>query len=275
MLNYVGQTIISVSKGVGQWKNVIVNSSQNGKPPEPFTPQSETVPEKKMYVAVRVEPELIVERHHNFFKTISENKEVTKALVGLSNCLHSFKLELATFKTIWLKYSSLWTVDRDNYIIGMEEEQPSLREYEEVLKKYKTIKEELQEEYDSTRVGTLSISTIDFKASLNMEIHQWNNMIVLAIYTRFRKEMETIIATQLDFMKKLSRPIEGLEDIRIIMETQKAMREIEINIEMDIEVVEHAFTLIAKFGYQASKEDIELVKNMSSTWQELRKKAMK
>ena len=274
MLNFVGQTIISVNKGVGQWKNVVVNSSQKSQ--EPFTPQLETVPEKKkMYVAVKVEPELIVERHHNFFKTISENKEVTKAQLGLSNCLNSFKLELATFKSTWLKYSSLWTVDRDNYIIGMEEEQPSLREYEEVLQKYNNIKEELQKEYDSTRVGTLAISTIDFKASLNMEINQWNNMIVQAIYARFKKEMETIMATQLDFMKKLSRPIDGLEDIQVIMDTQKAMREIEINIEMDIEVVEHAFSLIAKFGYQASKEDVELVKSMSTTWQELRMKAMK
>ena len=59
------------------------------------------------------------------------------------------------------------------------------------------------------------------------------------------------------------------------MKERKNGRKEDINIEMDIEVVEHAFTLIAKFGYQASKEDIELVKNMSSTWQELRKKAMK
>ena len=273
MLNFVGQTIISVNKGIGQWKNVILNVPQikNAE----FTPQLEPVPEKKMYVAVRVEPELIIERHQNFFKAISENKEVAKALVLLSNCLHGFKLELSTFKSSWLKFSQLWTIDRDEYIIGMEEEKPNLREYEEVLQKYRNIETKLQEEPEFCRMGTLTISTVDFKASLNMEIKQWNNMIVQAIYNRFRKEMEIILATQLDFTKKLSRPIEGLEDIKIIMETQKAMREIEINFEMDIEVVENAFALIAKFGFQASKEDNEMVKNLSITWQELRLKAMK
>ena len=141
--------------------------------------------------------------------------------------------------------------------------------------KYKEIKVILNEEIDLHRFGTLSISTVEFKRELNEEIEQWNNMIVQAIYQRFRKQMEEILVTQQDFTKKLSRKIENLEDIRIIMETQKTMREIEIGFEMDIEMVENAFALITKFGFQATKEDNDMVKNLNLTWQELRIKAMK
>ena len=274
MLNFVGQTILSVNKGVGQWKNVIVKDSQSKK--TEFTPVLEPVPEKrKMYVAVKVEPDLIVEKHQSFFKTVTENKEVAKMVFGLSTCLHGFKLELSNFKSSWKKFSQLWTIDRKDFIAKMEEEAPSLREYEEVLQKYKEIKVILNQEIDLHRFGTLSISTVEFKRELNEEIEQWNNMIVQAIYQRFRKQMEEILVTQQDFTKKLSRKIENLEDIRIIMETQKTMREIEIGFEMDIEMVENAFALITKFGFQATKEDNDMVKNLNLTWQELRIKAMK
>ena len=114
-----------------------MDSKQNNE----YKPQLTTIPEKrKMYEPVKIEPDLITEKQHNFFKIVTDNKEVAKAIVTLSNCLHGFKLELGTFKNSWMKFSELWTIDRGNFIKEMEEKKPSLREYEEVLDKYKSIK---------------------------------------------------------------------------------------------------------------------------------------
>ena len=273
VLNVVGQTIISVNKGISQWNNVLLDNRRAG---TEFTPVLETVPEKKkLYVAVKVEPELIVERPNSFYKLVYENKEVNKAVISLSNCLHGFKLELGGFRDLWKKYSEIWTMDKNEFIQNMEEEEPTLRRYEDILQKYTTIAKNLKGEQDRHIFGSIAISTTDFKGELLCEIKQWNNLIVEAIYARFKREMENILTTQQDFSKKLERPIVTLEDIRIIMETQKKMREIEIDYELLIEVVENAFTLITKYGFQPSKEDIEMVKNLSVTWQELRVKAMK
>ena len=273
MLNTVGQTVLSVNKGVSQWKNV---KQQNSSKTSEFVPTLETVPEKrKLYIQNKVEKPLIKEQATNFYKIVSESKDVTKALGVLSTSMHGFKLELTSFKSIWQNYSELWTIDRDDYIETMEKEKPSLKDYEDKLQKYKKIESNLVKEKDMFRFGTILVSTVEFKETLRYELKHWKNMITKAIHARYKKEMDSIIATQLDLDKKLDRPILNLDDIRIIMETQKKMRDIEIDLDIEIEMVENAFTLISKFQFQLSKEDLERVENLNLTWQELRTKAMK
>ena len=73
----------------------------------------------------------------------------------------------------------------------------------------------------------------------------------------------------------LNPQILDLDDIRIIMETMKKMRDIEIDTDIKIEDVQLAFVLITKFQYQLTKEDLERVENLESAWIALQNKAMK
>ena len=75
---------------------------------------------KKLYNPIKTVPPLIVEKASNFFKQVNEAKEVGKAFVALSTCMHGLKLELGEFKKIWMKYSEIWTVDRMQFIEEME-----------------------------------------------------------------------------------------------------------------------------------------------------------
>jgi len=59
------------------------------------------------------------------------------------------------------------------------------------------------------------------------------------------------------------------------MATMKKMREIEIDTDMKIEDVQLAFVLITQFEYQLTKEDIERVQNLESTWLALMTKSQK
>ena len=77
---------------------------------------------KKLYNPIKTVPPLIVEKASNFFKQVNEAKEVGKAFVALSTCMHGLKLELGEFKKIWMKYSEIWTVDRMQFIEEMEVE---------------------------------------------------------------------------------------------------------------------------------------------------------
>ena len=59
------------------------------------------------------------------------------------------------------------------------------------------------------------------------------------------------------------------------MATMKKMREIEIDTDMKIEDVQLAFVLITQFEYQLTKEDIDRVQNLESTWLALMTKSQK
>ena len=77
------------------------------------------------------------------------------------------------------------------------------------------------------------------------------------------------------WIKVRNPQILDLDDIRIIMETMKKMRDIEIDTDIKIEDVQLAFVLITKFQYQLTKEDLERVENLESAWIALQNKAMK
>jgi hypothetical protein len=78
-----------------------------------FVPNCDSVKEKKLYSAVKAEKPLIEEQQANFFKAVSESKEVTKGFGMLANCMSGMKLELSQFQNIWERYSEIWTVDRE------------------------------------------------------------------------------------------------------------------------------------------------------------------
>ena len=48
----------------------------------------------------------------------------------------------------------------------------------------------------------------------------------------------------MDFDRKLDRPINDLDDIRIIMETQKKIRDQEIDMDMKIDLVWHDISIL-------------------------------
>ena len=162
MLNNAGKIIVSVTRGVGQWRQI---KKKTGKVPG-FVPNCDSAKEKALYNPMKVEKPLIEEQQSNFHKAVSESKEVTKAYSMLSSCLTGLKLELSHFQSIWKKYSDLWNIEREEYIAEMGKTKPRLKNYEEELHKHKMTKSQLSTEKDEFRFGTILISTRDFKKTL-------------------------------------------------------------------------------------------------------------
>ena len=107
-----------------------------------------------------------------------------------------------------------------------------------------------------------------------MEVKQWISVYGKAMQVKYKREMDFIVAQVLDFDRKLDRPINDLDDIRIIMETQKKIRDQEIDMDMKIDLVEEAFALLSKYEIQLTKEEVEKVESLEYNWLQLQGKAM-
>ena len=270
MLSTSGKIIISITKGVGQWRQI---KNKVGKVPG-FVPNCESAKEKKLYNPTKVEKPLIDEQQSNFYKVVAESKEATKSYSMLATSLSGLKLELSDFQKIWENYSEIWSKDRDFFKEELLVKKPKLKDFEDELHKFKMIRSQLSTEKEEFFFGRILISTKEFKKMLDDEIHQWINMLTTTMQSKYKREMEYIFNQISDFDKRLDRPITDLDDIRIIMETQKKMREMEIDMDIKIETVELAFQMILKYDLQITKEEREKVDNLSHIWLELQAKAM-
>ena len=55
----------------------------------------------RLYSSRKEEKPVIVEKPSNFYKTVSESKEVTKMYSMLSGCMQGIKMEFTDFIKIW------------------------------------------------------------------------------------------------------------------------------------------------------------------------------
>ena len=118
VLVQAGKIILSVSKGVATWKKSIKNakiknaSGKNGNSKDTskgdtMQPGSESSKELKLYSAKKEEKPVITEKPANFFKSVSESKEVSKMYSMLSGCMQGVKMEFTIFSRIWDPYRYL------------------------------------------------------------------------------------------------------------------------------------------------------------------------
>ena len=270
VLNEAGKIIISVAKGVGQWKQI---KRKEGNIPG-FIPNCESTKEKKLYNPVKVEIPLIDPKQSNFFKAVSESKEVTKSFSLLSSSLSTFRLNLFEFKVIWEKYAEVWTVDKQTFAKDIIYNKPKLKEFEDYLHKYKMIKSQLSSEKEEFFFGRFLVSSKKLKKMLETEANQWINLLIRSMLEIYHNEMRHIINQIVEMDSRLDRPISNLDDIRIIMETQKKLRDIEIDTEMKIESVQIAFRLASEYKWPLTKDEEKRVNDLSKMWNDLITKSM-
>ena len=266
MLSVAGKIIITVTKGVRMW----------GKAPKNTyglkTNEDKAI--EKLYNPIKIEKPLIEELTPSFYKCVSESKEVTKAFSILTTTFSNQKIELASFKATWDKYSELWTKDRQETIEEFMKMKPKLSDFENTLYHYKLIRSQLDGEKEEVKIGRVLVSCSEFKRILEDEIQQWINMFANALYTQYVNETQFLISQIEDMDRKLDRPIKDLDDIRIIMETQKKIRDIDIDMDIKIKVVESAFALIEKYNLPVTLEHKQETETLFLMWMALQTKSM-
>ncbi len=144
--------IVSVSKGVAQWRKgpngrriskksgdvcidgwVPANCDLSGK-------------ELKLYTSKRDEKPVVIEKAANFFKIVSESKEVSKMFAMISSCMQGIKLEFNQFNRVWERYKHVWEVDREDTITTFVKRKPVLKDFEDELQKYNMARSQLTTE---------------------------------------------------------------------------------------------------------------------------------
>ncbi|CAB4063578.1 DNAH [Lepeophtheirus salmonis] len=276
VLIQAGKIIMSVSKGVGTWKKATRGKEVGGgkQNVNVATINIDSAKEIRLYSAVKEEKPVIIEKPSNFYKIVSESKEVTKVNTMLANCMQGIKLEFSGFVKVWESYKHIWEIDREDIITAFIKGKPILKHFEAELHKYSMAKSQLTSEASTYQFGSILIDCACLKETIDMEIKQWISVYGKAMRNKYRREMDFIVAQVMDLDRKLDRPINDLDDIRIIMETQKKIRDQEIDTDMKIDVVEDAFALLARYEIQLTKEEIERVESLQYNWLQLQGKAM-
>lgn len=169
-LNNVVQQVLAVHKSVYQWRQGPRHAPQAQTGPaavsNDLTAQSGVLAAKSGVLAsvscnlgsgpVAATP------LKNFFKSVSENKEVSKLVSMLSSMVSSAKALVTQSLDHFKEYEELWTIEKEEHVKQFMESNPDLSDIEGKMKAYVKIEEAVVEENEQLDVGSLALLTGEY-----------------------------------------------------------------------------------------------------------------
>ncbi|XP_063344566.1 dynein axonemal heavy chain 5 isoform X2 [Pelmatolapia mariae] len=281
-LNRAVECVVSVSKGVSQWSKERISKRQMNERRmaalKQDSSESETEDGATTYRSLADGStsdmsasviQAIPFQARNYYKSVSENKEIAKLISVLSTSITSSKKEVVTALHHFSRYHHIWRKDREETMRKFIEGSPLLSEFESQILFYRDLELEVNSEPEYIAVGALALFTAPLKMSLSAEIKNW--MVDYGLYCnrKCRSEMEHIFAFVDEAGKKLNRQIKDLDDIRIAMAALKEIREHQISIDFQVGPIEESYAMLHKYELSVAKEEAEKVDTLRYTWEKL------
>ncbi|XP_040900391.1 dynein heavy chain 5, axonemal isoform X5 [Toxotes jaculatrix] len=276
-LNRAVECVVSVSKGVSQWsKERISKRKMNERRMAALkrdSSESESEDGATTYRSLADISASVIQaipfQARNYYKSVSENKEIVKLVSVLSSSISSTKKEVMTALDRFSRYHHIWRKDREDTMQKFTQGCPLLSEFESQILFYRDLELEINSEPEFITVGALALYTADLKMSLTAETKNW--MVDYGLYCnrKYRSEMEQIFAFVDEAGKKLNRQIKDLDDIRIAMAALKEIREHQISIDFQVGPIEESYAMLHKYELSVAKEEADKVDTLRYTWEKL------
>ncbi|XP_051812950.1 dynein axonemal heavy chain 5 [Acanthochromis polyacanthus] len=281
-LNRVVECIVSVSKGVGQWSKeriskrkmnerrmaALKQDSSESELEDGATTYRSFADGSTSDISASV-IQAIPFQARNYYKSVSENKEIAKLVSVLSTSITSTKKEVVTALNSFSRYHHIWRKERKDTMQKFIQGSPLLSEFESHIIFYRDLELEINSEPEYIIVGALALFTASLKMSLTAETKNW--MVDYGLYCnrKYRSEMEHIFAFVDEAGKKLNRQIKDLDDVRIGMAALKEIRERQISIDFQVGPIEESYAMLHKYGLSVAKEEADKVDTLRYTWEKL------
>ncbi|XP_071074543.1 dynein axonemal heavy chain 8 [Dasypus novemcinctus] len=276
-INRMIQLTLEVSRGVAHWgqqqtrhmKSAIVSPTHTSTDVSHLSTGKQLKKEEKSFEEV-IPPRKL----KNFYPGVAEHKDISKLVLLLSSSVNSLRKAANEALQDFQKYKTLWTEDRDVKVKEFLANNPSLTEIRSEILHYATFEQEIEELTPIIVVGALELHTGPMKLALSIEAKAWKMLLCRYLNEEYKKKMSDMIAFINEYLKKLSRPIRDLDDVRFAMEALSSIRDNEIQMDMTLGPIEEAYAILNRFEVEVTKEESEAVDTLRYSFNKLQSKAV-
>ena len=202
----------------------------------------------------------------NHSSMISVNKELVRSLESLSTTISAAKGSIDDALAGFDQYSGLWKESIEDTLAKFTETNPDLSSFTEAIKKYEDMDQSIEAMPDALPVGSILLDTSSFKLALNNETTSWKSQYAKLLNKKTQKDMDEIFQFADDMLKKLSRDVTDLEDVRLAMNALKDIRENEIRLDTMMAPIEAGYAMLAKNNVKISSTEQEQLDSMRFQW---------
>ncbi|XP_009878765.1 PREDICTED: dynein heavy chain 8, axonemal [Charadrius vociferus] len=275
-INRMIQLILEVSRGVAQWgqRHLQKSSLKADSGTQQISSAGFGSPGK---IAKRGESKfediVLVRKLRNFYSGVAEHEDISKLVVLLSSSVNSIREVASEVLQDFQKYKVLWTEDRDAKIQEFLASSPSLTEIKEEILHYAMFEQEMEDLKPIIILGPIELHTGPLKIALAIEAKAWKMLLCRYLNEDYKKKMTDMMSFITEYLKKLSRPLCDLDDVRFAMEALSIIRDNRIQMDMTLGPIEEAYAILNTFGIEVTKEESEGVDTLRYSFNKLQTKA--
>uniref|UniRef100_A0A8C0EYH8 Dynein axonemal heavy chain 8 n=1 Tax=Bubo bubo TaxID=30461 RepID=A0A8C0EYH8_BUBBB len=277
-INRVIQLILEVSRGVAQWgqrhlqkSSLKAESGTRQVSSAGFGSPGKIAKKRES----KFEDDVLVRKLRNFYSGVTEHEDISKLVVLLSSAVNSVREVACEVLQDFQKYKVLWTEDRDAKIQQFLASCPSLTEIKEEILHYAMFEEEMEDLNPIILLGPIELHTGPLKIALVIEAKAWKMLLCHYLNEEYKKKMADMMLFINEYLKKLSRPLRDLDDVRFAMEALSIIRDNNIQMDMTLGPIEEAYAILNTFEIEVTKEESEGVDTLRYSFNKLQTKATK
>ena len=135
---------------------------------------------------------------------------------------------------------------------------------------HQTLEEQISEMESGCLVGPLYLRTDNLKMGLIGEAKAWTLAYGRHLNETCSRDMDRLVEFFDDMQKRLSRPINDLDDIRAHMAALREIRASEVHVDLTIAPVEDAYATLGRYGLAFNDGNVERVDSLGYGWRLLR-----
>jgi len=115
-------------------------------------------------------------------------------------------------------------------------------------------------------VGPLHVRTDDLRTALVGEARAWTLAYARRLNATCAGDMDALARFIDDLRKRLSRPVDDLDDIRAHMAALSELRDAEVRVDLTLAPIEDAYALLARHGLTFNDGNAERVDSLCYAW---------
>ena len=201
---------------------------------------------------------------------IAKDQIIVKMVLLLTGSIEGTKAQVLEYMESFRQYDWLWKNDMNAEYTAFTKTNPTIEAFEAKLKYYMSVETEIMHITPVHNIGALSLETQPLKYSLKASAANWKTRYATNLHVQAKEQLAAIMEYINSTRVALGHDINDLEDVRVVMNTLKEIREKESEIDLQFGPVEEMYSLLNKYEVRVPKEEVDMVAELRYSWKKMR-----
>jgi len=207
----------------------------------------------------------------SFFDRMGQDIEIIKTVLLLTGAMQGTRNVVHDYLKEFARYDWIWKDDKEVAYKNFMVRNPSISDFEEQLKRFLLLEEEISNIKDYHTIGALKLSMINLKQQLINESRQWKVVFSNKIHAHAKEATYNVFEYMRLTTTKLNIDVQSLDTLSYVMDVLKEIREKESSIEMEIAPLLDTYSMLDHYlpGLVSDKDELEHKSTVRSAWRKV------